>query len=248
MLNHKILSIFFSLISAISASADADAAWIWESPPAHLLAQRQNPENFQRRGPLISDSQIAGLTRLNGVIKRGNTRQLRSFSDLFSQEHKKLIELQVSRSYRNRKCRMIKNQRCFINLFQLFLSTSLLDLIKKNVLLQNKETKQKYSSFQIFSINHFIPLKNLQAKTKQNEVQNSQEQQQQQQQQKQPEFQTFAYLDVHHPQSPYGLIQEVLSPKQSRPLPTNLFEKDLGGLSKQEVWMSDGNLLVLKGK
>jgi len=56
----------------------------------------------------------------------------------------------------------------------------------------------------------------------------------------------FVYLDVHHPDSPYGLIQDVL--KQKRP-PNNFrgSEVDLGGLDSNEVWLSQGNLLVLKG-
>ncbi len=56
-------------------------------------------------------------------------------------------------------------------------------------------------------------------------------------------------LDVRHPDSPYGLIQEVLQPagrpllpetKPLRPHPSN----DLGGLSPTEVFLSDGDLVL----
>lgn len=50
-------------------------------------------------------------------------------------------------------------------------------------------------------------------------------------------------LDVHHPDSPYGLIQDVLKPINQ---PQNDLN-DLGGLDSNEVWLSQGDLLVLKG-
>ena len=67
------------------------------------------------------------------------------------------------------------------------------------------------------------------------------------------ELQGVELLDVRHPESPYGLIQEVL-PTQSgrrpaaassnfRPFATN----DLGGLRPSEVFLADGDLLILKG-
>lgn len=54
-------------------------------------------------------------------------------------------------------------------------------------------------------------------------------------------------LDVHHPDSPYGLIQDVL--KQQKPVTDNFLPSaaDLGGLDAKEVWLSQGDLLVLKG-
>ena len=58
----------------------------------------------------------------------------------------------------------------------------------------------------------------------------------------------YQHLDVSHPDSPYGLIQDVLSPKPSETKSiTDLNSVDLGGLRSNEVWLSEGNLLVLKG-
>ena len=58
----------------------------------------------------------------------------------------------------------------------------------------------------------------------------------------------YQHLDVSHPDSPYGLIQDVLSPKPSETKSiTDLNSIDLGGLRSNEVWLSEGNLLVLKG-
>ena len=58
-------------------------------------------------------------------------------------------------------------------------------------------------------------------------------------------------LDVHHPDSPYGLIQDVLKPvfrkKPQIGFLDNNNQLDLGGLDSNEVWLSQGNLLVLKG-
>ena len=66
----------------------------------------------------------------------------------------------------------------------------------------------------------------------------------------------YFHLDVHHPDSPYGLIQDVLKPSH-RKTPQIAFlgsnnnnnhnQVDLGGLDSNEVWLSQGNLLVLKG-
>ena len=59
-------------------------------------------------------------------------------------------------------------------------------------------------------------------------------------------------MDVHDPNSPYGLIQDILTPSQSnaginkRKIP-DLNSNDLGGLQSNEVWLSEGNLLILKG-
>ena len=51
---------------------------------------------------------------------------------------------------------------------------------------------------------------------------------------------------MHHPDSPYGLIQNVL--KQTKPSVTSeLSLIDLGGLETKDVWLSQGDLLVLKG-
>ena len=67
----------------------------------------------------------------------------------------------------------------------------------------------------------------------------------------------YFHLDVHHPDSPYGLIQDVLKPpSHHRKTPQIAFfggaglnnnQVDLGGLDSNEVWLSQGNLLVLKG-
>lgn len=63
-------------------------------------------------------------------------------------------------------------------------------------------------------------------------------------------------LDVRHPDSPYGLIQEVLQgPPSNRPSPaanidsfrTFQSNNDLGGLNPKEVYLADGDLLILKG-
>ncbi len=59
------------------------------------------------------------------------------------------------------------------------------------------------------------------------------------------ELQGVELLDVRHPDSPYGLIQEVLQPSV-RPFSSNV-ENDLGGLSPKEVFLSEGDLLILKG-
>ena len=62
----------------------------------------------------------------------------------------------------------------------------------------------------------------------------------------------FQHLDVHDPNSPYGLIQDILTPSQSnaginkKKIP-DLNSNDLGGLQSNEVWLSEGNLLILKG-
>ena len=59
-------------------------------------------------------------------------------------------------------------------------------------------------------------------------------------------------MDVHDPNSPYGLIQDILTPSQSnaginkKKIP-DLNSNDLGGLQSNEVWLSEGNLLILKG-
>ena len=69
----------------------------------------------------------------------------------------------------------------------------------------------------------------------------------------------YFHLDVHHPDSPYGLIQDVLKPSHHRNSPQIAFfggggltsnnnnQVDLGGLDSNEVWLSQGDLLVLKG-
>ena len=56
-------------------------------------------------------------------------------------------------------------------------------------------------------------------------------------------------MDVHDPDSPYGLIQDVLTPSQSisNNLKPDLNSNDLGGLNTNEVLLSEGNLLILKG-
>ena len=55
-------------------------------------------------------------------------------------------------------------------------------------------------------------------------------------------------LNVLHPNSPYGLIQHVISPNLPRQRPSgNQRVSDLGGLTDDEVWLSDGDLLILKG-
>ena len=57
---------------------------------------------------------------------------------------------------------------------------------------------------------------------------------------------------MHDPNSPYGLIQDILTPSQSnaginkKKIP-DLNSNDLGGLQSNEVWLSEGNLLILKG-
>lgn len=58
----------------------------------------------------------------------------------------------------------------------------------------------------------------------------------------------LSVLDVHHPQSPYGLIQDVLpqSPYPPRNYPGTAADV-AEGLNPQDVWLSDGDLLVLKG-
>ncbi|XP_059080410.1 uncharacterized protein LOC131878447 [Tigriopus californicus] len=58
----------------------------------------------------------------------------------------------------------------------------------------------------------------------------------------------LSVLDVHHPQSPYGLIQDVL-PRSKLPPPMDqaIVEDAALGLNPEEVWLSDGDLLVLKG-
>ena len=55
-------------------------------------------------------------------------------------------------------------------------------------------------------------------------------------------------LNVLHPDSPYGLIQHVISPTlpKSKPIGNDRVS-DLGGLSPDDIWLSEGNLLVLKG-
>jgi len=67
----------------------------------------------------------------------------------------------------------------------------------------------------------------------------------------QEESSGFFELDVHHPDSPYGLIQDVLKPvfrkKPQIAFLDNNNQLDLGGLDSNEVWLSQGNLLVLKG-
>ena len=59
----------------------------------------------------------------------------------------------------------------------------------------------------------------------------------------------FQHLDVHDPDSPYGLIQDVLTPSQSisNNVKPDLNSNDLGGLNTNEVLLSEGNLLILKG-
>ena len=56
---------------------------------------------------------------------------------------------------------------------------------------------------------------------------------------------------MHDPNSPYGLIQDILTPSQSNVGIKNkipdLKSNDLGGLQSNEVWLSEGNLLILKG-
>ena len=55
-------------------------------------------------------------------------------------------------------------------------------------------------------------------------------------------------LNVLHPDSPYGLIQHVISPNLPKQKPSkNQRVSDLGGLTDDEVWLSDGDLLILKG-
>lgn len=55
-------------------------------------------------------------------------------------------------------------------------------------------------------------------------------------------------LNVLHPNSPYGLIQHVISPNLPKQRPSgNQRVSDLGGLNDDEVWLSDGDLLILKG-
>lgn len=68
----------------------------------------------------------------------------------------------------------------------------------------------------------------------------------------QEESSGFFQLDVHHPDSPYGLIQDVLKPVfRKKPqiafLDNNNNQLNLGGLDSNEVWLSQGDLLVLKG-
>ena len=65
-------------------------------------------------------------------------------------------------------------------------------------------------------------------------------------------------LNVLHPNSPYGLIHHVITPHQlahpqnpinhnQRFSDTSPTSNDLNGLNPDDVWLSDGNLLVLKG-
>ena len=55
-------------------------------------------------------------------------------------------------------------------------------------------------------------------------------------------------LNVLHPDSPYGLIQHVISPNLPKQKPSkNQRVSDLGGLTDDEVWLSEGDLLILKG-
>ena len=58
-------------------------------------------------------------------------------------------------------------------------------------------------------------------------------------------------LDVKDPSSPYGLIHNVLSPNSiqsaAKIKSQYINQADLGGLDRNEVWLSQGNLLVLKG-
>ena len=59
---------------------------------------------------------------------------------------------------------------------------------------------------------------------------------------------THSRLNVLHPDSPYGLIQHVISPSLPKQKPSkNQRVSDLGGLTDDEVWLSDGDLLILKG-
>ena len=55
-------------------------------------------------------------------------------------------------------------------------------------------------------------------------------------------------LNVLNPNSPYGLIQNVISPDlpKSKPIGHDRVS-DLGGLTEDDVWLSDGDLLILKG-
>ena len=55
-------------------------------------------------------------------------------------------------------------------------------------------------------------------------------------------------LNVLNPNSPYGLIQNVISPDlpKSKPIGNDRVS-DLGGLTEDDVWLSDGDLLILKG-
>lgn len=50
-------------------------------------------------------------------------------------------------------------------------------------------------------------------------------------------------LDVNHPDSPYGLIQNVLFPSE-KPKPPRVIPH---GVDPKDVWLSDGSLLVLRG-
>ena len=58
-------------------------------------------------------------------------------------------------------------------------------------------------------------------------------------------------LNVLHPNSPYGLIHHVITPSlpKEESMGNQRFSdsSDLGGLNPEEIWLSDGNLLVLKG-
>ena len=56
-----------------------------------------------------------------------------------------------------------------------------------------------------------------------------------------------AYLDVLHPDSPYGLIQDVLQPVTKETSRPNYNLDELNGLEAKDVWLADGDLLVLKG-
>ena len=55
-------------------------------------------------------------------------------------------------------------------------------------------------------------------------------------------------LNVLHPDSPYGLIQNVIAPNLPKNKPVgNQRVSELGGLAPDDIWLSEGNLLVLKG-
>ena len=54
-------------------------------------------------------------------------------------------------------------------------------------------------------------------------------------------------LDVTHPDSPYGLIQDVLPSKKTKPKRKDVSLNDVDQLDPDDIWLSDGNLLVLKG-
>ena len=59
------------------------------------------------------------------------------------------------------------------------------------------------------------------------------------------ELQGVELLDVSHPDSPYALIQDVLKNSIQPANPSGV--NDLGGLSPNDVWLVDGDLLILKG-